>query len=208
MTADEHGGDDREEVRREPPSSNVGKWDGWHASIEAPEPYGASASYRIGAEFLADCEVVEDWGCGKGWFSTFRDSGYVGVDGSASPFADRVVDLEEYTSSVEGIFLRHVLEHNYRWRRILANALASFERKMVLILFTPWSGGGTVEIEFVDRIGVPNLALDEAEVIALLGDLDWELIELDSPETMYGVEHVFLISREGEEETPSGPDDG
>jgi hypothetical protein len=33
--------------------------------------------------------------------------------------------------------MRHILEHNYEWARVLDNALASFTQRMALILFTP-----------------------------------------------------------------------
>lgn len=32
--------------------------------------------------------------------------------------------------------MRHILEHNYEWARILDNALASFTQRMAPILFT------------------------------------------------------------------------
>ncbi|MGH9381140.1 MAG: hypothetical protein ACRD2Z_11075 [Thermoanaerobaculia bacterium] len=162
-------------------------------------------SYLIGAEFLAGCATVEDWGCGKGWFSRFRTEGYVGVDGSASPFASKVVDLEDYTSRVDGIFMRHVLEHNYRWRKLLTNALASFRDRMVLAIFTPWSSAGTEEIKFVRDVGVPNLSLDKEELVAELRGIEWKLLELVAPKTMYGVEHVFLMwKREGARRSTTG----
>ncbi len=102
--------------------------------------YGTIASYQLGALFLEDCKQVEDWGCG---YSTFRrfclSPRYIGIDGSESPGADSVRDLRHYTSHVDGIFLRHVLEHNPTgWRQILLNALQSFSKKMVLAVYTPF----------------------------------------------------------------------
>jgi hypothetical protein len=44
----------------------------------------------------------------------------------SSPRCAEVVDLAHYRSNVPGIFMRHILEHNYEWARILDNALASF----------------------------------------------------------------------------------
>lgn len=175
--------------------SNLGKWDAWYRAADGKAPYGDTESYRIGADFLEDCVTVEDWGCGRGWFTNFRPRNCVGLDGSRSPFADRIVDLETYTSDVDGIFMRHVLEHNYRWRTILANALASFRKKMVLAIFTPWSDGETREIRFVERVGVPDIAFRQGDIVDMLEGLDWELRELRSAQVIYGQEHLFLIAR-------------
>lgn len=75
----------------------LGAWAPWYAAIDAdatPQPYGDSASYRLGASWLERCALVEDWGCGLGWLRRFVPPGrYRGVDGTASPFADEVVDL-------------------------------------------------------------------------------------------------------------------
>lgn len=175
--------------------SNLGKWDEWYRALDGRAPYGDTESYRIGADFLDDCDTVEDWGCGRGWFTTFRSRNCLGLDGSHSPFADKIVDLEAYTSEVDGIFMRHVLEHNYQWRKILANALASFRRKMVLAIFTPWSDDETREIRFIERVGVPDISFRQGDIVAMLDGLEWELRELRSAQRIYGQEHVFLIRR-------------
>ena len=86
---------------------------------------------------------MEDWGCGKGWFKhiveqqPIRSFDIIGIDGSQTPFADKVVDLEEYTSNVTGIFMRGVAEHNYEWQKILQNLLDSFTYKAFVAFFTP-----------------------------------------------------------------------
>lgn len=89
--------------------------------------YGSIESYRLAAVFLEDCKEVEDWGCGFGTLGRFCLSPkYTGLDGSESPAAKAVIDLRTYTSDVDGILLRHVLEHNPTgWRQILVNALGS-----------------------------------------------------------------------------------
>ena len=87
------------------------------------------------------CQTVEDWGCGLGWFRRYISPPreYLGIDGSASPFADIVHDLRTYRSGKpHGILMRHVLEHNHHWKPILDNAIASFTKGLCLILFTPW----------------------------------------------------------------------
>ena len=102
--------------------------------------YGQIASYQVAAIFLGDCREVEDWGCGFGTFRRFCLSPtYIGIDGSESAAADLVIDLRKYTSDVEGILLRHVLEHNpIGWRQIFLNAIQSFSKKMVLVIYTPF----------------------------------------------------------------------
>jgi len=177
-----------------PRVQNLNKWDVRLRDAPARAPFGDTESYRIGADFLQDCEAVEDWGCGLGWFASVRGGGCISVDGSHSPFADRQADLVEYTSDVDGLFMRHVLEHNYEWRRILANALRSFRKKMVLAIFTPWSDGDTKEIRFVEDIGVPHLSFRRADITDMLHDLEWELLERTSPNRIYGQEHIFLIT--------------
>src|SRR3954447_20891825 len=107
--------------------ANLGKWDTWYAGLSEPEPYGDVMSYRLAAEWLASCASIADWGCGKGAFRGFVDADrYVGFDGSSTPFADRVVDLTDFGYASDGILLRHVIEHDYEWRKILHNAAASF----------------------------------------------------------------------------------
>src|ERR1700722_11100627 len=105
-------------------ADKVGRWDQWYAGLDAASPYGDVRSYEVGAAFLADCELVEDWGCGKGGMRQYvAPDSYRGIDGSRTPFADVIADLREYRSDVDGVFVRHVLEHNYDWRTILSNVL-------------------------------------------------------------------------------------
>lgn len=174
--------------------SNLGKWERWYANLSSPQPYGDTATYQLGANFLEPCEAIEDWGCGKGWMRNFVDEGaYVGVDGSWSRFADRITDLETYTSDVDGIFMRHVLEHNYGWEKILANAVASFRQRFVLVTFTP-HGEETHEIAFADDPGVPDLSFAKADLTAHFGGLTWTDETLVSA-TQYGTETIFYVAR-------------
>ena len=119
---------------------NTGKWDRLHMPISEPNLYGEDdTTYLMGAEFLQDVGMVEDWGCGIGGFRKFCKTPYIGVDGSRGAFIDRIADLETYGSHADGIFMRQVLEHNYRWQPILDSALASFTLKMCLVIFTPFA---------------------------------------------------------------------
>jgi hypothetical protein len=53
--------------------------------------------------------------------------------------ADVIARLRTYFSSrPDEIFIRHILERNGEWPLVLTNALASFRRRMALVLFTPF----------------------------------------------------------------------
>ena len=93
-------------------------------------------SYKKSAEFLGD--TVEDWGCGTGWSKRFFKN-YKGIDGSPSNFVAEkdIVDLVNYTSDVDNILMRQVLELNTEWRKILENIKKSFKKKFCLIVLTP-----------------------------------------------------------------------
>jgi hypothetical protein len=86
-----------------------------------------------------------------------------GIEGTASSVCDEVVDLVAYRSTVPGIFMRHILEHNRMWDRILDNALASFTERMALILFTP-EKASTEEIAWAPELGVPDIAFRLADI--------------------------------------------
>ena len=177
------------------PVSNLGKWDLWFRGITQPRPFGDTRTYELGAQFLADCTGIEDWGCGAGWFKTYLSSTqrYRGIDGSATPFADEIVDLRQYRSHVEAVFMRHVLEHNYAWRAILDGAVASCTRKMVLVLFTPL-GPRLREIGFSKECGVPELSLPEPEVLSALASCSVQRLDLRTA-TQYGAETIFFVER-------------
>lgn len=175
--------------------SNLGKWDRWYALLgEEEEPFGLTPTYQLGADYLAECSTVEDWGCGKGWMRRLiPHARYRGIDGSWSRFADEVVDLEHYRSDVEGVFMRHVLEHNYGWRRILANAVASFSRRFVLVIFTPM-GETTREIAFAPDPGVPDISFSVEDITSAFGPHHWSMQTLETA-TQYGTETVFLVEK-------------
>lgn len=178
---------------REPMKSNMGLWESWYVGLTDPQPYGDDTTYQRGADWLSDCELVEDWGCGKGWMRKFVSTGYRGIDGTASMFADIVADLVAYRSTVPGVFMRHVLEHDYRWREILENAVASFTERMVLVVFTPMAAI-THEITFHLTPGVPDMGFAESDLTSCFGDAAWTSETLQT-QTQYGVETIFYIRR-------------
>jgi Protein of unknown function (DUF616) len=180
------------------PDSNVGKWDQWYENLD-PQAMGAfryadTVTYRMAAAFLVDIDELEDWGCGAGGFKRFYRGKYIGLDGSRTPFADRTVDLSNYHSNVDGILLRHVLEHNYQWERILDAAVHSFNRKLCLILFTPFSDV-TKEIAHNRQHGVnvPDLSFCRRDIESKFSGLHWELVENIVTPSGYGIEHIYFV---------------
>lgn len=177
-------------------TTNLGKWDRWYSLLGAdPEPYGDSPTYAMAAEHVAGCATVEDWGCGKGWMRHhIRPDRYLGVDGSASPFADVIADLVTYRSTCDAIILRHVLEHEPRWADIVTNAVASASAAIAIILFTPLSSV-TEQIAWNDEPGVPDIAFRPDDITALLDGWRCTVDTFDSPRTQYGTETFIGAER-------------
>jgi SAM-dependent methyltransferase len=167
----------------------MGRWD--YAGV-APFAYDADQSYRRGLAYLDGRGMVEDWGCGTAIAKRFlRKSPYVGIDGSSSGFEDKLADLQQYRSQADCIFMRHVLEHNYGWRLILANAVQSFRRRMVVVVFTPFAGH---EHKIGENDGIPDLSLRREDVVAFFKTLRFTEETLESA-TEYGSEHIFYVER-------------
>lgn len=126
--------------------------------------YGVEDSYIQGMKWLDPCSVVEDWGCGPAYSKKYRKGTYIGVDGTEG-FCDVVTDLRAYTSRPEGIFMRHVLEHNQDWEVILENAVKSFTHRMSLIFFLPFA-----ETTRLLRIhnGFPDIEFSRQDIMAFV----------------------------------------
>lgn len=124
--------------------------------------------------------TVEDWGCGLGGLKLFLrpEQRYLGVDGSKSSFADRLVDLVGYRCDPDAVHLRHVLEHNPEWDRILDNALKSFRKRMVLCLFTPRQEKTRVIAEYPDFNGSGITMLDigfrREDIVSRFAGIAWK----------------------------------
>lgn len=177
--------------------SNLGRWQAFYDSVDRGIPFGYDDSpvFAHAAWWMEDCEVVADWGCGGGHLRRFIDGGrYLGVDGSSTWAVDVVADLEDYHGRTDGIFMRGVLEHNYRWETVLANALAAFKKRMALVFFTAWHEGPEefVELAFEEAYGVPTLAFRRDAIEARLEGFVFDYSDVDS---MHHVDHVFLIER-------------
>jgi hypothetical protein len=181
------------------------KWNEWYKHLTKDDMghfrYGNTETYELGYKFLQPCAKVEDWGCGAGGFRRLFTNGdeqrYIGVDGSKTPFSDIKADLTEYVSNVDGIFMRHILEHNYEWKQVLENACKSFRSRMCLILFTPFSDV-TKEIahNLQHGVDVPDMSFsknDLTDVFTKYG-ITYELVSIQTS-TGYSIEHVFYLKK-------------
>lgn len=179
--------------------SSINKWDSMYAGVTERQPYGDSTTYQKGAAFLGILPV-EDWGCGLGWYRNFAQGPYIGLDGSHSKHADAIVDLGTYRSPTDAIFMRHVLEHNHDWRPILKNALASFTKKMVLVLFTPFGDETRVltEPEYAPGVKIPDISFARKDIVSEIESAGGITMNEETIRTgtCYGVEHVFYLSKE------------
>ena len=184
--------------------TNLGKWQSLYQD-STPFPFGSDSTYRIGAEFLAGCRTIDDWGCGTQWFRGVMqglnpETRITGLDGSAG-YCDQIVDLREYVPAElpDGLILRHVLEHNFDWRIILNRALKSFTHRMILILCTPTVEQETLlyEHSFPEGVSCPYLSLPQSELEQILASygLSFHQETIASPDSEFGHETIFRISR-------------
>lgn len=99
--------------------------------------YGHPESYQRPAKFFDEVGgVLEDWGCGCcGMKEHVKVCKYVGIDGSFNDYADKFEDLREYRSTCDCLLLRGVIDHNTEWEKVLTNALASFTKRAVVMIF-------------------------------------------------------------------------
>ena len=120
---------------------------------------------------------------------------YIGIDGSITPYSDKMVDLVKYTSKCEGIFMRHVLEHNLKWKTILKNACESFTKKMVLILFTPFKDKET--IIYWNEIDVPDISFKKEDIISIFDEynIHYKMEIINKSETVYNIEYIFYLKK-------------
>lgn len=186
------------------PDNILGKW---NYGATPQFPYGDETSYKKAMDFLDGPYIIEDWGCGTAWGRKFVKRGrYIGLDGSWSMHCDQVVDLRTYRSQADAILVRHILEHNFEWKKILENALASFQKKLCLILFTPFVDQ-TREIGPRSFETVPDLAFRKEDILEFLlaegpipmtsrnRRLFYYTEESLMTATQYGQEHIFYIEK-------------
>jgi glycosyltransferase involved in cell wall biosynthesis len=167
----------------------------WSYRPGARHAYGADTTYEKGMAFLDQPgAVIEDWGCGTTYARKFVKSGtYRGIDGSPVDATDKVVDLRQYTSEADCIFMRHVLEHNTEWRAVLTNALASFKSRMALIIFTPF-GEDTRCVDVDPDIRVPTISFRKEDIAEMIRHIPYREERLTT-ESEYRVEHILYLEK-------------
>jgi hypothetical protein len=164
-------------------------------------PYGSEETYEIGMGWLVPaCRSVEDWGAGPAWARRWvpEDVTYLAVDFAATAirpgWSQVQADLASYVSAgPDGIFMRHVLEHNDAWAVILANAVASFTRRMCLVTFIPLAGETRC---LAPQLPGRDWQFAREDLVALMAGTLREDFNVPS-KTAFGSEHVFLLAREG-----------
>jgi len=194
--------------------SNLGDpnvWNEWwpdlYGHLDEPRSYpGNPDTYKIAGGFFAGEKLVEEWGCATTWGKQFIPAPYRGVDGGPSKFVDVVADLREYSSDVPNAIIRHVLEHNWDWRKILDNFMGSFTEKAAIILFIPM-GRHDINRSFENRVDEPKtppgLQLDEVSFwdlvsrpgVSVVRD---EVLTNDTPP--FGYERIILLERRDNED--------
>ena len=178
--------------------TNLCKWHDFYMKASGPVCFGGDRSYRIAGEFLKDCSRVEDWGAGTCWLRQYIAGEYVGIDGSG-PHVEVMADLVDYTSEVEGICLRHVLEHNDEWRAILTNALGSMRKRLVIILSVPLAETDT-EVSFDESVGMPHISLCQKELMEMVMKLPPAKDAVRADITQIGTETYVFVSMDVEHE--------
>ena len=163
----------------------MGRWEASYAKLGSPYCYGNVESYRVAASLLDGLPVVEDWGCGCAYAKQFfAHSKYIGVDGSKSEWCDIVDDLETRASSPDGILMRHVLEHNNRWKEVLTNALDRAQVRLVVVFFIDF-GPETKWRE--DNQGIPLWQFSALDLRKLIAPRELQEIQVGT-DTIWAIE--------------------
>lgn len=184
-------------------ASRLGLWGNAYRGEHPRAVYGDATTARVAGGYVNRDGIVsvEDWGCGLGGFKHCIGEWqrYVGVDGSQSPYADLIVDLEQYESGADAVHMRHVLEHNPGWPKILANALQSFRKRMVLTIFTPFQSATRVIARYPNFNGTGvemiDIGFTRDDIVRTFGALRWFSVENIRTDTQYGVEHMFFLEK-------------
>ena len=131
-----------------------------------------------------------------GWFRKICTAkNYIGIDGSDTKHADVKADLTKYVSECEGLYMRHILEHNFEWKSILENACKSFTKKMVLVLFTPLVEKTTTIC--INSINVPDISFCKKDITDIFDkyDINYSMETIKNSATQYNIEYIFYLEK-------------
>lgn len=163
------------------------------------QPFGDETTYKVGLGWLfEECDYVEDWGAGVAYGRRFCPEGktYFAVDGSptSEPYVDKVSHLLAHQPDrlVEGIYMRHILEHNpEEWKRILDKALITFTKRFCLVMFTPFAVGERRQLRpHGDPYYDVSFTIDD--IRDCLDGYRWYLNAMPT-NTQYGGETIFFV---------------
>jgi len=185
------------------PESGANAWDAAYESVQERRMYDDPMTARMAGSFLnhPDIITVEDWGCGLGGFRDYiaDHQTYIGVDGSNTPFRTVEADLKTYTSTADAIHIRHVLEHNMCWKMILKNALASFQKRMVITIFTPFQKRtrliGKYDSFRGGNMAIPDIGFGKSAFVKLLKPAPLVMLEAVESRTQYKQEQILFFER-------------
>ncbi len=146
--------------------------------------------------------LIEDWGCGNCIFKEYLNNNikYIGVDGSETGYQNKIEDLTKYVTEADGIYLRHVLEHNDDYKKIFKNALESFNKVFILVLFTPFTSNNEIDVltscNLKGKI-IPDIAFNKKHIIDIIeqNNCSYELLENIKSNTAYKYEQIFVIKK-------------
>lgn len=150
-------------------------------------------SYKKAAEFLGD--TVEDWGCGTAWAKRYFKN-YRGIDGSLSKNIpkENVLDLVDYTSSVDNVLIREVLEYNTEWKKILDNVKKSFKKKLCLIISTPFAE--KTHVSYISPNGIKERQFKKEDILNEFPEAEFKVKEeLIKTDHLYNQDWILYVEK-------------
>lgn len=178
-------------------------WCNRDPSKEAHDDANITMKHSISILQNENINDLEDWGCGNCVFKKYCEKlehiKYIGIDGSNTGYQDKIADLTKYKSDVDCIYIRHILEHNDEYEKILKNGLQSFKKVLILILFTPLliNSNSTQVIDSIELSGhtIPDIAFKENDITDIIekNNCSYEKIEVSNTKTKYRVETIFIV---------------
>lgn len=120
--------------------SRLGLWNNfWSSRINRKSKECIIINYCKQLIIKNNITSMEEWGCGQAKIkSLIPNIKYLGIDGSNTGYQNKIYDLVEYKSNIECIFMKHVLEHNVEWKKILENLIESFQKLCIIVIHTPY----------------------------------------------------------------------